>query len=63
MTFIGSILLMVKSGFGHEREIMSSTRTISLITALIYTPIFFVIQVALLYVFLVIVSSSMPSPL
>lgn len=63
MTFIGSVLLMVKSGFGHEREIVSSTRTISLISALIYTPIFFVIQVAFLYAFLVILFSRMPSPL
>jgi len=62
MTFIGSILLMVKVGVRHEREIMSSTRIISLITALISTPIFFVIQMAFLYVFLVILSSRMPSP-
>ena len=63
MTFIGSTLLMVKSDIGHEREIVSSTRTISLSPTLIYTPIFFVIQVAFLYVSLAIVSSHMPSPL
>lgn len=63
MTFIGSVLLMVMSGIRHEREIVSSTRTISLISALIYTPVFFVIQVAFLYVFLVILSSRIPSPL
>jgi hypothetical protein len=63
MTFIGFILLMVKSGVGHEREIVSSTRTFTVIPALICTPIFFAIQVAFLYVFLVFLSSHMLSPL